>query len=63
MTQDDKNQRKISECIYTIIKSYICIDYLPCKQIKLGKITVGYRQGETFNRILGIIILDLFMNL
>ena len=43
----------------TIIKHYVCIDYLACQSKKLSEIPVGsgggYEYGEkSLNRILGI---------
>ena len=45
--------------IYTMIKNYICSDYLACQSKKLGEMTVGSRGGskygdKCFDRILGI---------
>ena len=59
---------RLSSCvIYTIIKNYVCIDYLDFQK-QLSEIPVGYGGGskhgdKRFDRILGIGIPDLIMNL
>ena len=58
----------LSFLIYTIIKNYVCIDYLAFQSKNLSEITVGYKEGskygdKTFNIILGIGIPDGLMNL
>ena len=55
--------RVLSCVIYTIIEHYVCIDYLAC-QFFFNEITVGSKHGEKIpNKILGIGIPDLLMNL
>ena len=54
--------------IYTIIKNYVCIDYLACQSKKLSKIPVGSGGGskhedKIFDKILGIGIPYFLMNL
>ena len=49
----------LSCVIYTIIKNYVCIDYLACQSKILSEIPVGYRGGskhgeKSFDQILGI---------
>ena len=41
-----KNFRVLSCVIYTIIKNYVCIDYLDCQSKKLSEITVGSIEGS-----------------
>ena len=58
----------LSCVISTIIKNYVCIDYLACQTKKLSEITVGSKEGSkhgdrSFNIILGIGIPNLLMNL
>ena len=57
----------LSCVIYTIIKNYVCIDYLACQLKQLIEITVSYKEGskkrESFDIILGIGITDFLMNL
>ena len=38
--------RVLSCVIYTIIKNYVCIDYLACQSKKLSEITVVYKEGS-----------------
>ena len=68
-TRADKIAYRVLSCaVYTIIKNYVCIDDLACQLKKLSKITVGSgrvsKHGDkSFDRILGIGITDLLMNL
>ena len=56
--------RVLSCVVYTIIENYICIEYLGCESKQLSEIYVDYIYVEKyFNRILGIGITDLLMNL
>ena len=41
-----KSFRVLSCVIYTIIKNYVCIDYLACQTKKLVEITVGSKGGS-----------------
>ena len=63
-----KAYRVLSCVIYTIIKNYICIDYLAFQSKKLSEIPMGYggvfkHEDKSFYIILGIGIPDLLMNL
>ena len=54
--------------VYSIIKNCVCFDYLACPSNKLSEINVGCIGGskygdKSFDRILGIGIPDLLMNL
>ena len=54
--------------IYTIIKNYVCIEYIDCQANKLSKVPVGYRgvykhRYKSFDRTTGIGISYLLMNL
>ena len=58
----------LSCVIYTIIKNYVCIDYLDCELKILSEIPVGSGRGSKhgdicFDRILGIGITYLLMEL
>ena len=58
----------LSCIIYIIISNYVCIDYLACESRKLSEIPVGngggYNRGnKNYNKILGIVIPCLLMNL
>ena len=56
--------RVLSCVIYTIIENYVCIDYLACQSKTISEITVVSERGEKHsNRILGIGIPDLLMDL
>ena len=60
--------RVLSCVIYTIIGNYVCIDYLACESKQIIKITVntggGFKNGnKSYDKILGIGIPDLLMNL
>ena len=64
----NKDYRVLSCVIYTIIKHYACIHYLDCQSKTLSEIPVGSRGGskhgdKSFDRILGIGIPDLLINL
>ena len=63
--ENHKKYFKVLSCvIYTVIKNCVCIDYLAFQLNNLSKIPVDSRHGEkSFNRILGIGIPDLLMNL
>ena len=60
---------KVLSCVVCIIiKTYFCIDYLACLSKQLSEVTVGSRGGykygdKSFDRILGIGIPDLLINL
>ena len=64
-----KKAFRVFSCVfYSIIKNYVCIDYLSCLYIKIGEITLGSIGGskyvdKRFNIILVIEIPDLFINL
>ena len=54
--------------IYTIIKNYVCIDYLAFQYKQISEIYVGSAGGskhgdKSLDRILGIFIPDFFMKL
>ena len=58
----------LSSVIYTIIINYVCIDYLASESKQLIEIIVGsgggYKhEGKSYDKILGIGITDLLMNL
>ena len=56
--------RVLSCVIYSIIENNVCIYYLACQSKTISEITVGSRHGgKCFNRILGIGIPDLLINL
>ena len=60
--------RVLSCVIYTIIKNYVCIDYLASQSKNLSEIPVGSGGGskhgdKIFDKILGIGIPDLLMKL
>ena len=60
--------RLLSCVIYTIIKNYVCIDYLSCqwKQISTLPVCSGggsIHESNRFDKILGIGISILLMNL
>ena len=65
-----KKSFKVFSCVvYSIIKNCVCIYYLAYLSKQLSEITVGcgggskYGDKNNFNRILGIGIPDLLMNL
>ena len=59
-TRAEKISYRVFSCvIYTIIKNYVCIDYLAFQSKQISAIPVGsgggYKYGEkSLNRILGI---------
>ena len=58
----------LSCVIYTIIKNYVCIDYLACQSKIISEMPVGSGGGSKhrdkyFDRIFGIVIPYLSMNL
>ena len=65
----DKKKFKVLSCvIYTIIKNYVCIDYLGSEREKLSELSLGsggsYKHiNKSYDSVLGIGILDLLMNL
>ena len=65
----ENNSYRVLICvIYTIIKNYVCNNYLACQSKALSEIPVGYegssKHGDkTFEIILGIGIPYLLMNL
>ena len=70
-TRSDNHKKAIrvlSFVIYSIIKNYVCIDYLDFHSKQLSETTVGFKGGSQhgdkhFDRILGIGIPDLLMSL
>ena len=64
-----KESFRVLRCvIYSIIKNYVCIDYLACIKKKWSEITMGSKWSskhgyKSFDRILGIGIPYLLMNL
>ena len=67
-TNPEKVFKVLSCAIYTIIRNYVCIDYLASeykKIIELGLVSGGgYKHEEkSYDKILGIGIPDLLMNL
>ena len=65
---DKKDYRVLSFFIYTKIKNYVCIDYLACQSKHLSETPVGSwgvskNVGKCFDKILGIGIPYLLMNL
>ena len=68
MIRDIKNVTNslivLSCVIYAIIYNYVCIDYLDCQSNKLSVICMDKKyQGNSFNKLLGIVIPYLLMNL
>ena len=67
--KNTKKYFKVLSCvIYTIISHYVCIDYFTCESKKLSELPVGtgggFKHGnESYDKILGIGIPDLLMNL
>ena len=68
-SDNPKKYFRVLSCnIYTIIKIYVCIDYLDFQSKQISEITVGCRGGskrrdEKFDRILCIGIPYLLINL
>ena len=68
-TRSDKKAYRVLSCVIcTIIKNYVCNDYLACKPKIISEIPVGSGGGskhgdKSSDRILGIGIKDLLMNL
>ena len=65
ISKKPKKSFRVLRCvIYTIIDNYVYIDYLACQSKKLSEISVDSKYVEKdFNRILGIGIPYLLMNL
>ena len=67
--KNPKRVFKVSSCvIYTIIRNYVCIDYLDSESKELNELTVGSVGGfkheeKSYDKILGIGIPDLLINL
>ena len=60
--------RVLSCVIYTIIRNYVCIDYLGSEESKLSYLRLGvagsYKHlGKKFENVLGFRIPDLLLNL
>ena len=67
--KNPKKAFKVLTCvIYKIINKYVCIDYLACQSKQLSELPVGSGGGfkhrnKIYEKILGIGISDLLMNL
>ena len=59
--------RVLSCVIYTIIRKYICIDYLGSEKSKLSYLRLGVSGGyknlhKDYDNVLGFVIPDLLLN-